>query len=50
MVHLTNIIQKFSEEDLTLYYDDVRDHIDEIIEALGESQKTIDIQGYVFRT
>ena len=43
MAYLTNIIQKSSEEDLTLYYDDVRDHIDEIIEVLGESQETIEI-------
>lgn len=43
MAYLTNIIQKFSEEDLTLYYDDVRDHIDEIIEVLGESKEAIEI-------
>jgi magnesium transporter len=42
MAYLTNIIQKFSEEDLTLYYDDVRDDIDEISE-IGESQETIEI-------
>ncbi len=43
MIYLTDIIQKFSQEDLTLYYDDVRDHIDEIIEVLGESKETIEI-------
>ncbi|MGH9978502.1 MAG: CorA family divalent cation transporter [Nitrososphaeraceae archaeon] len=43
MAYLTNTIQKFSEEDLTLYYEDEKDHIDEIIEVLGESKETIEI-------
>jgi magnesium transporter len=36
-------IQKFSEEDLTLYFDDVKDHIDKVLEALEESKETIEI-------
>ena len=36
-------IQKFSEEDLTLYFDDVKDHIDKVIEVLEESKETIEI-------
>jgi magnesium transporter len=43
MVDLARDIQKFSGEDLTLYFDDVRDHIDKIIEALEESKETIEI-------
>ncbi|AIC14195.1 magnesium transporter CorA family protein [Nitrososphaera viennensis] len=36
-------VQRFSEEDLTLYYDDVQDHIDKVIETLEESKDTIEI-------
>jgi magnesium transporter len=36
-------IRKFSEEDLTLYFDDVNDHIDKVIDALEESKETIEI-------
>jgi magnesium transporter len=36
-------VQKFSEEDLTLYYDNVNDHIDTVIEILEESRETIEI-------
>ena len=36
-------MQKFSEEDLTLYYDNVNDHIDSVIEILEESRETIEI-------
>jgi len=36
-------IQRFSEEDLTLYFDDVKDHIDRAIETLEESRETIEI-------
>ena len=36
-------IQKFSEGDLTLYFDDVKDHIDKVIEVLEESKETIEI-------
>src|SRR5918911_1143715 len=40
---VTRFVQKFSEEDLTLYYDDVNDHIDTVIEILEESKETIEI-------
>ena len=36
-------IQKFSEEDLTLYFDNVKDHVDKVIEVLDESKETIEI-------
>jgi magnesium transporter len=36
-------IEHFSEEDLTLYFDDVNDHIDKAIETLDESKETIEI-------
>ncbi len=32
-----------SEEDLALYFDDVKDHIDKVIEVLEESKETIEI-------
>jgi len=40
---VTKDIQKFSEEDLTHYYDDVQDHIDKVIEVLESSNATIEI-------
>jgi magnesium transporter len=36
-------IRRFSEEDLTLYFDDVSDHIDKVIDTLEESKETIEI-------
>ena len=36
-------IRRFSEEDLTLYFDDVNDHIDKVIDTLEESRETIEI-------
>jgi magnesium transporter len=36
-------IQRFSEENLTDYFDDVRDHIDKAIDTLEESKETIEI-------
>lgn len=36
-------VSRFSEEDLALYYDDVEDHIDKVIETLEESKDTIEI-------
>jgi magnesium transporter len=36
-------ISRFSEEDLTLYFDDVNDHIDKVIDTLEESKETIEI-------
>lgn len=36
-------IEHFSEEDLTLYFDDVNDHIDKAIDTLDESKETIEI-------
>ncbi len=40
---VTTDIQKFSEEDLTHYYEDVQDHIDKVIEVLESSNATIEI-------
>ena len=39
----TRDMRRFSEEDLTLYFDDVRDHIDKAIEELEESKEVIEI-------
>ncbi|MEO9364291.1 MAG: magnesium transporter CorA family protein [Nitrososphaera sp.] len=36
-------VQRFSEEDLAPYFDDVQDHIDKVIETLDESKDTIEI-------
>jgi magnesium transporter len=39
----TRDIRRFSEEDLTPYFDDVIDHIDKAIETLEESKEVIEI-------
>lgn len=39
----TKDIRRFSEEDLTPYFDDVNDHIDKVIDTLEESKETIEI-------
>ena len=39
----TKDIRKFSEEDLTPYFDNVNDHIDKVIDTLEESKETIEI-------
>jgi magnesium transporter len=39
----TKDIRRFSEEDLTLYFDDVNDHIDKVLDTLEESRETIEI-------
>ncbi|MCI0564687.1 MAG: magnesium transporter CorA family protein [Nitrososphaera sp.] len=36
-------LRRFSDEDLTAYFDDVNDHIDKAIETLEESKETIEI-------
>jgi magnesium transporter len=36
-------IRRFSEEDLTLYFDDVNDHIDKVLDTIEESKETIEI-------
>ena len=43
IMYMTNDIQQFSEQDLTLYFDNVKDHIDKVLEVLEESQETIEI-------
>jgi magnesium transporter len=43
LIDLSTVIQKYSAEDLTLYYDDVRDHVDKAFEILEESKETIEI-------
>jgi magnesium transporter len=42
-MYITNDVQKFSEQDLTLYFDYIKDHIDKVLEALEESKETIEI-------
>ena len=42
-MYITSDIQKFSAHDLTLYFDNVKDHIDKVLEALEESKETIEI-------
>lgn len=39
----TKDIKRFSDQDLTLYFDDVNDHIDKVIETIEESKETIEI-------
>ena len=39
----TKDIRRFSEEDLILYFDDVNDHIDKVLDTLEESRETIEI-------
>lgn len=36
-------IKRFSDQDLTAYYDDVNDHIDKVIDYIEESKETIEI-------
>ena len=40
---ITNVIQKFSKEDLTKYFNDVEDHINKVLEVLESSKETIEI-------
>ncbi|HEX7032356.1 MAG TPA: magnesium transporter CorA family protein [Nitrososphaera sp.] len=39
----TRDIKRFSDQDLTLYFDDVNDHMDKVIETIDESKETIEI-------
>jgi magnesium transporter len=39
----TRDVQRFSKEDLTLYFKDVQDHIEKIFEALEEARETVEI-------
>jgi magnesium transporter len=43
ILELSKETQRFSEEDLTLYFDDVRDHVDKLIEILDEAKETVEI-------
>ena len=43
ILELSRVVQRFSEEDLVPYFDDVRDHIDKVIEVLDEAKETIEI-------
>jgi len=43
IAELTNDIQKFSDEDLTQYFNDVEDHISKILDLLESSRETIEI-------
>jgi magnesium transporter len=43
IVDLSADIQKYSVEDLTLYFDDVKDHMDKAFDTLEESKESIEI-------
>ena len=43
VLEIAKNVKKFSDEELTLYYDDVIDHIDKVIEPLEESRETMEI-------
>lgn len=43
IAEVTNEIQKFSDEDLTQYFNDVEDHISKILDLLESSRETIEI-------
>ena len=43
VLEVTKDIQKFSDEDLTQYFNDVGDHIDKVLEVLEGSRETIEI-------
>ena len=43
VLEIAKNVKKFSDEELTLYYDDVIDHIDKVIETLEESRETMEI-------
>ena len=46
VLEVTKDIQKFSDEDLTQYFNDVGDHIDKVLEVLEGSRETIEIYKY----
>jgi magnesium transporter len=39
----TKDMGRFSDKDLTLYFDDVNDHLDKVVETIEESKETIEI-------
>ena len=43
VLEIAKNVKKFSDGELTLYYDDVIDHIDKVIETLEESRETMEI-------
>jgi magnesium transporter len=43
VVELARDVQRFSKEDLTPYFYDVKDHIEKVLESLDESKETIEI-------
>ncbi|KAF6242326.1 magnesium transporter [Nitrosopumilus sp. b1] len=43
VLETTKHIPRFSETDLTLYFDDIIDHIDKVIDTLEESRETMEI-------
>jgi magnesium transporter len=46
VLEINKNVEKFSkkeEEELTLYFDDVIDHIDKVLDSLEESRETMDI-------
>jgi len=45
---LTSDIQKFSNKDVTLLYNDLKDHIEKILETLEEAKETIEIYKDVY--
>ena len=43
VLELARDVQRFSKEDLTPYFYDVKDHIEKVLETLDESKETIEI-------
>ncbi len=43
VVELATDVQRFSKEDLTAYFYDVKDHIEKVLETLDESKETVEI-------
>ena len=43
IAEVTNDIQKFSDEDLTQYFNDIEDHVNKVLEVLESSRETIEI-------
>jgi magnesium transporter len=43
MVDLSKEVQRFSKEDLAIYFKDVQDHIEKVYETLEEAKETVEI-------
>ena len=43
VIDLSKDVQRFSKEDMSLYFKDVLDHIEKVYEALEEAKETVEI-------